>query len=406
MQEIRTKDGIVLKNIPDDVSDDEIKDRIKNIRAETIDPTKGMTEFEERAYQIDRSGITFAERALQSTALGLEYIYNMAGEKLSEAIPDKVKNYSINVMRSLGNAARPALETPTGQLGLYAMNKGGEAWDDFERAYPRMAADMKAAGTVGATVLAGARPAAKLGRKYFGWDYLDDVVRPIKIKDMDKAVMRTEGLKGKIIYPLNIDQKRIKDVLKTVPGLKRGFTHARHYEIIRDHNMLSAEALKERLIKSKKFVNDREVRRTLERAADNFNKQYDLSKRLTPEERFMFIDDALDRIKSPKNTAQLLDARKAADFQFRKFSNDRRMRGELIPTRDEMKWRSTRDSLNALLEMKEPGYKKEITRQHLMYKALDTLDDKVDAQFVEQNKSFIERHLPKVTSVIMPRVTK
>jgi len=302
-------------------------------------------------------------------------------------------------MKSLGNALGLALKTPTGIVGIKALKEGKEQWADFEQENPRWAADMKAVGIIGSTALMGSRPAAKLTKKvFFGRnDYLSDLLKPIKIKDINlKKNIRTEGLKGNIVYKPSLEDKEIIKVLDSIDELKTGYLPARTYEIIDSRIATEANKLKEKLIASGKSVNNNEIKLTLNRAINNFDRQYDKSKRLSKKERFEFIDDSLDRIGNPQTTAELLEARKAADKRFRFFSNDRRMKGELIPTREELKWRSVRDSLNGLLEMKEPGYKADINRQHLMYKSLDSIEDKVYKQIADEGRTFMQKVEDKV----------
>lgn len=349
------------------------------------------------------------EAGLQATALGLDYYMDKAGDFISEWIPPGVKDYSSKVLKSMQNAAAPIMNTPSGMAGAAALREGGEAWDDFESSYPRLAKDIEAVGKIGAVAMVGARPTAKLLDKavFQGkWNFLDDVVSPYKLKDVDLSVMRTEGLKGKAIVPLNKDQEAIKSVLKTIPGIRGGNTHARNYEIIRNNIGIKANQLMDKLGKSKKKVNQKELVATINKAADNFDKEYDLSSRMDLAERQRFIADVFDRIGNPKTTSELLEARKLADQQFRKFNSDRRMKpdGGLIPTRAEMKWKAARDSLNAMLEMKEPGYKKSIRDQHLMYRSLDILEDKVRGQIEDQGRSLIKEAGKTAATVISPRV--
>ena len=366
------------------------------------------TQIERQADVIVSRKQTGFETNLQATALGLNYMFNTAAQYVAEYTPEPVRDYVGNVITSMANAAKPLLKTPTGQLGMAALDSGGESWNSFKQAHPRMAADIEALGTVGATAMMGARPTMKIINKATvgRWDFLDDMVKPFKLKDVDLRYMTTEGVKGKAIIRATPEQKQMMGALRTVPGLKKGNTHARNYELIRDHNIQSAQKLQWQLQKNNTPVSRREIIKAVNSAANDFDNNFLKSMKMSIEEKRTFFDDTLDKLGDVKTTSQLLEARKQADAQFRMFSNDRRMSGALIPTRDELKWRATRDSLNNLLEKLEPGYKKEVRRQHLMYKTLDVLDDKVKAELeaAGQQQKFGGKAAETVRALMSPRI--
>ena len=131
----------------------------------------------------------------------------------------------------------------------------------------------------------------------------------------------------------------------------------------------------------------------MNKSVGSYNSNYVKSKRMGMDEAKTYIDDTMDIInRYPKTTGGLLQARKAIDSQFRAFSTDRRMQGLLTPSSDEIKWRSARDSVNALLEMKHPGYKKELRRQHMLYKSLDVLEEKSEWEANTALGRFGQRH--------------
>ena len=386
--------------------------RSKATTTPTAPPISGQmqpaTQIEAKAGQIAGRQQTGFETGLQATALGLEYIFNTAAQTVGEYIPEGMKTYGKNAIKSMANAAKPALKTPTGQIGLMALKSGGEQWDSFKQAHPRFAADIEATAAIGFTAMMGARPASKLVRKatWGRWDFVDEMVKPFKLKDVDLRSMTTEGVKGKAVINLTPDQKQMANALKTVPGLKRGNSHARNYEYIRDHNIQSAQKLQWKLHNNQTPVRRQEVLKTLNKAVNDFDSNFLKSKRMSADEKLTFIDDTLDKLGNVSTTGKLLEARKAADAQFRMFSNDRRMQGLNIPTRDEIKWRATRDALNGLLEKLEPGYQSEVRRQHMMYKSLDVLEDKVKAEMeaAGQKQIFGGKAAKQVRALISPRI--
>jgi hypothetical protein len=323
-----------------------------------------------------------------------------AGEKVAEITPESVKNF-------LGYAGRRAIQALPEELVEKATEVGGDI-EQWKRDNPLDARNAEAMLTLGGMALPGAQ-SLKLGRRWF---FLEDVVKPYSNKANRKAAleqMKVEGLFQRKVFPPDAVQGEMMSALKTVPGIKKGNIISKNYAIIRDHITESAQNLQGRLDKMQNVkVSRRELERTLKKAAKNVNSAYVESKRMDGTEMQIFVNDVLGLIGNVRSPGDLLRARKAVDEQFRRFSSDRRMDGKLTPTREEMQWRAARDSLNALLEMKAPGSRQELRRQHLLFKTLDVLADKAEWEGDTIYQRQIKPRIPflrNASTTLMPRQT-
>jgi hypothetical protein len=337
-------------------------------------------------------------------------MYSKAGESISEALPKSVKSLAGETAKSMANVGKLFLETPTGHMATSALQHSDEAFKLFEETYPVAAANTKAMGQIGLTLALGARPSYKLGRKVFSYDNLDDFVIPMRIKDIPKGAIVSEGARGKPVLRLTPQMKEMKDALKTVHGMnqKVGLTATRGIEYIDSELGRAFNKTVNRLSQRGTVVSKQAINRKLGKAMNKINSHLDKTDRMTPKQRSEYYQNVWDKIGKPKSTLELYKARLNVDKRFREFAQQRRLdpNGGLIPTRKEIEWRETRNVLNELLEELEPGYKKEMRRQHMLMKSLDILEDKSRNEYLLSQMSFIERHAPKIRGVFTPSMTK
>lgn len=337
-------------------------------------------------------GLVLADAANQAGSWAMDQVIDLT--------PDAVKQFLGQTIGAAANKVPKSL--------LEGLAKGPEYVSQWAMENPEKARKAEAMLMIGGAALPARKP-FRMQKLYEG------IVEPYSNKKNRKAAldqMQVEGLLQTKAFPPSREQQSMMRAVRTVPGIKPGNINSKNYVLIRDHLNESTKKLQVQLdaIQNVK-VSKREIRKTLEKAARNVNAAYRKSQRMSDEEITTYIDDVLDQIGEVKTPGALLRARKAVDRYFRTMSNQRRMdpSNALIPTRDEMKWRSARDSLNALLEMKVPGTRGELRRQHMLYKTLDTLADK--AEF-EPNTAYGRRIKPFIpfirdkTMTLTPRITQ
>lgn len=170
--DIRTKDGIVLRNVPDGTPEAEIRARVEKIRAERgsdsnaryramsqpvpVDPTEGMTGFKKLA--------AGAGKAVSDPWLGLRQIFGSASQdevdevkKRDAALMDTGAGMAGNVAGNVAMAVIPGLGVAG--TGTAAGLKGIQAAGRYALSSPATMGGALTQGTIGA-VQSGLQPVA------------------------------------------------------------------------------------------------------------------------------------------------------------------------------------------------------------------------------------------------------
>ena len=212
-------------------------------------------------------------------------------------------------------------------------------------------------------------------------NWLDDLVLGYRNR---AAQLQTEKLGSDITAlgtykpRLSRQQKQMRDVLDTVPGIHpnpRKSINAVKAEIDK-----SGAALQSKLAHSGTVVSKRELRIALNKRFNEYKatkRGRKLRKKTADIEEF--IDDIVnDYGKGPQTADGLWAARKEVDNEFSYLSGARRYemavsgRG-MIPTKSEIMWDQARGAMLDVLEEAVPGSRDEMRRMSILYDSLNTL---------------------------------
>ena len=231
------------------------------------------------------------------------------------------------------------------------------------------------------------------------WDWLDDVVEPyqnIRQRRVKENKVTPKDWKGSYQFPLDPGQEDMKDVLKTVKGMAGArFGNARdHKNLVIAEIAESGKNLQSKLAHAGVTFSQQETRTKLRKSFKDLldDPRY---ARFRDADTEAAIDLAMEVVGNysvnGKMTAdKLWLARREIDSIFQDFAGPRRYAlsmgstdpAVLVPTREEVFWKTSRQAIHGLMESKVPGTREQLKRMNILYSAKDMLIDKIASQDV------------------------
>lgn len=387
MATYKTKDGIVLKDVPSGTPESEIKARIEAIRSgdkkafvpneilsnpvEPVNELAGMSQPEQEALSISRVPQTGFEQGMQATALGVNTLIGEGAEWMAEYVPDKVKEEFSSYMETM-------MRNPINQLGMSALQKGGKEWDRFKQAQPRIARDVSSAAQLATIGAAGVKQGIKGYKRYNMDEALKPYMNQANIGQMMQDGRLVGGVTSKFKFVNTPMVQRQKAALKTVPGLHSMQSNISRRTAVNNEIGKSSDRLIARLEgldnTTKGILPKDKINMVLSPKSiqSKFNKGLDRSERISKKEYHQINNDIRNRIVSDRadggvNISKLHKERMAADKRFRELNSARRASGDLAESRAERIWRVKRDLLNGMVDVISPQTKSERLRISTLY---------------------------------------
>ena len=247
-------------------------------------------------------------------------------------------------------------------------------------------------------------PALKAGKKFSTMDKaLTNSVTPYKNQHNVAEMLKDGRIKpggttdaegwglgmGKTVFVETDAVKAQKRALSTVEGFSPYQTNIKRLDLVDKEIVNSSKLLQQNLDTLGKTARGRISKQDLQTAfsksqvRSRFNADKSIRRKnfLTDQEYNEILDDIKYHLRSNRadgsiSVGEIHKQRKLIDHAYRNAKGQRRLNGELNPTRDELKWRTERDILNRLVDRVAPGTKEERIRLKNLYDVSETLHQK------------------------------
>lgn len=352
-------------------------------------PMPGQPDVVDR-YIADPTKQTGLETQLQGTAAGVSQVmgdmFDPVAAFISENTPDEVKDY-------LRQTAENFLSLPNVQSSLEIIKGGNTQVDYWEKQYPRLSKDIKAALDI-STLAAGGMVSGKGAYTRMTNDALKDSVRPY-MNQANMAEMLNDGrirpgTTSKVKFVETPEVKQQIAALRTVPGFKPAQTNIKRFALVDDEIKVSGQRMQDRLeglAKSGRgYVSRPRMDSVLSKKhiKNRFNSSGDKLERsefMTDKEYQQIVDDVRFGLQSKRadgaiHVSDIHKYRKQLDHRYRNVKGENRAAGKLNESRDERIWRVKRDIMNDIIDRVSPGSKQERARLKTLYDVRETLHQK------------------------------
>lgn len=340
---------------------------------------------------------TGAERILQETGQAAGFAFDVGGEALISgfrALPDVIEDPIRDIASDVGSAI---VESPVGQLGLNALERGVEAYQDFREAYPRAARNLEATVNVAAFVTPAKLPKMKAPKTAAGKaserlksvakrqefakkkQFVDDLVLPKQtptVKAEQAARITEEGLLRRKVVGLTPQQEDMAIAVSRLP-VKQNKTLQGNYTVISNSVNKEARSLKRRLNKNDVFFPRREFETRLGAAVTRLSENPLITG--DAEKTALKIVNKMKQIVKKENSSAsgLLEARKKLDAWMRS------QKGKTVfdPDRESaisIALREIRNETNDFIDARATNVavKKSLKKQSDLLRAMDNIAPK------------------------------
>lgn len=371
------------------------------VKSQPIKQETPLSGFRGVADELQQGKIKPKQAGLLMMNEAVEGFYDWASKEVSDLTPKLVKDWAAQEMQDMAWM----LDTPIGKKAVNAIASGKEQIEKFEKAYPEQARIFGAGLTVSSILPAaygGGKPATptKWGtKKAKNWDWLEKVTEPyqnIRQRRFQENKLTPKDKLGTYQFPLDAKQKDMLDVLKTVPGMNKSrFGNTRdHKNLVIQEISNASQDVQKKLVASGAKFSDREIETVLKGGFKELLKDPRFAKfRGKDESVENAINLAMEVVEKHKvgnvlPADNLWKARQEIDDIFQYFAGPRRTAlsmgsvdpATLIPTQDEVFWKTSRQAIHKLLETKVPGNRERLKRISILYSTKDMMIDKIASQ--------------------------